>query len=376
MSLIPAESTTALAAVIFGLAWLGFWADRNRYTRTFSGVPFVLTGALLLSNVGIIPMEAPAYGFVGQYLLPAGIPLLLFKANIRTVLTEGAKVLPPFLVACVGISVGSILGYLLFNLGDMGPKVAGTYAGAFIGGVSDFVAVSQAVQMTPTEFTIALGASAPAAIVGLMILVTLPSMKFIQRHFTSVHIDPVNNGRTVAIDDELPRFRLDHIAAALTISLVILAVSGLISAHFGIQQYNLIVVTVVTVILVNLAPGLFAKLEGDFALGMLFMYAFFAMVGAGTDAVTFIHSAPVLFFYCTFMLIVQFIVVLLVAKLLRWDLADVIIGSGAAIVGSAASAGIAMAKGWKSHVTAGIAMGMLGKVIANFIGIAIFRWLS
>jgi len=49
-----------------------------------------LTGALLLSNTGVIPMEAPAYGFVGQYLLPLGIPLLLFKANVRTVLTEGA----------------------------------------------------------------------------------------------------------------------------------------------------------------------------------------------------------------------------------------------------------------------------------------------
>ena len=90
MSLIDAQNTTALAAVIFGLAWLGFWADRNQYTRKFSGVPFVLTGALLLSNTGVIPMEAPAYGFVGQYLLPLGIPLLLFKANVRTVLTEGA----------------------------------------------------------------------------------------------------------------------------------------------------------------------------------------------------------------------------------------------------------------------------------------------
>ena len=70
------------------------------------------------------------------------------------------------------------------------------------------------------------------------------------------------------------------------------------------------------------------------------------------------------------------IVVLIVAKLLRFDLADVIIGSGAAIVGPAAAAGIAIAKGWKSHVTAGIAMGMLGKFIANFIGIAIYKWLS
>jgi uncharacterized membrane protein len=373
---IAADNLIAVGAVIFALAWLGFWADRHPIARKVSGVPWVLTAALLLSNIGVIPMESPVYGFVGQYLLPLGIPMLLYKANIRTVLTEGARVLPPFLVACVGVSVGAILGFFIFDLGPAGAKVAGTYAGGFIGGVSDFVAVSQAVEMTPTEFTVALGASAPASIVGLLILMALPSLKFVRRHIPSKFIDPANEGKEIDLDGELPRFRLDHIAAAITISLTIGAVSHWISTRLGIANYNLIVITVITVVVVNLLPRQFAKLEGDFALGMLFMYAFFAMIGAGTDAVTFIHSAPILFVYCTFMLCVHFVIALLAARLFRFDLADVVIGSGAAIVGPAAAAGIAMAKGWKAHVTPGIAMGMLGKVIANFIGIAIFRWLS
>ena len=373
---IAGDNLVAVGAVIFALAWLGFWADRHPVARKVSGVPWVLTAALILSNTGLIPMESPAYGFVGQYLLPLGIPMLLYKANVRTVLTEGARILPPFLVACVGVSVGAIVGFFVFDLGEAGAKVAGTYAAGFIGGVSDLVAVSQAVEMTPTEFTVALGASAPASIVGLLILMAIPTLEVVRRHIPSKFIDPAREGAQVNMDGELPRFRLDHIAAAITISLTIGAVSQWISARLGIGHYNLIVITVITVIVVNILPRQFAKLEGDFALGMLFMYAFFAMVGAGTDAVTFMHSAPVLFFYCTFMLCVQFVVVLAAARLFRFDLADMVIGSGAAIVGPAAAAGIAMAKGWKAHVTPGIAMGMLGKVIANFIGIMIFRWLS
>jgi len=376
MSIVAADNLIAVGAVVFGLAWLGFWADRHPIARKVSGVPWVLTAALLLSNTGVIPMESPAYGFVGQYLLPLGIPMLLYKANVRTVLTEGARILPPFLVACVGVSLGAIAGFFLFDLGEAGAKVAGTYAGGFIGGVSDFVAVSQAVEMTPTEFTVALGASAPASIVGLLILMALPSIKAVRRHIPSKFIGSDDGGGTVNLDSELPRFRPDHIAAAITISLTIGTVSHWISARLGIANYNLIVITVITVILVNVLPRQFAKLEGDFALGMLFMYAFFAMIGAGTDAVTFIHSAPILFVYCTFMLCVQFAVSLLAARVFKFDLADMIVGAGAAIVGPAAAAGIAMAKGWKQHVTPGIAMGMLGKVIANFIGIAIFRWLS
>jgi len=375
MSLIPADATTALAAVIFGLAWLGFWADHNKYARKVSGVPWVLTVALILSNTRVIPLESPAYGFVSQYLLPLGVPFLLFKANLRTVFTQGGWVLSTFLIASVGVVVGAVSGYFLFDLGDAGAKIAGTYAGAFIGGVVNFVAISQAVQMTPTEFSVSLGASAPASIVGLLILVTLPSIPFIRRHIPSKIIDQADAADVTHEAEELPRFRLDHVSAAIAISLAICAVSNYICTRFGIGTYNLFVVTVITVILANIAPRQFAKLEGDFALGMLCMYAFFAMIGAGTDAVGFVRSAPILFVYCTFMLVVHFIVLLVASKLLKFALAEVIIGSGAAIVGPAASAGIASAKGWKTLLTPAITIGMLGYVIANFVGIAIYQWL-
>jgi uncharacterized membrane protein len=376
VTLISADNTTALAAVIFGLAWLGFWADRNRYTRKFSGVPWVLTIGLLLSNFRVIPHEAPAFGFVGQYLLPLGVPFLLFKANLRNLFTDGRWVLPTFLVASAGVVVGAVSGFFLFDLGPAGAKIAGTYAGAFIGGVVNFVAISQALEMTPTEFSVSLGASAPAAIVGLLILVTLPSMSFVRKHIPSKIIDAAEQPASVEAAEEFPRLRLDHIAAAIALSLAICAASNYICTRFGLGTYNLFVITILTVLLANIAPRQFAKLEGDFALGMLCMYAFFAMIGAGTDALGFITAAPVLFIYCTFMLLVHFAVWLVIAKLVKFDLAEAIIGSGAAIVGPAASAGIASAKGWKTLITPAITIGMFGYVIANFIGIAIAKWLA
>ncbi|MEP7242817.1 MAG: DUF819 family protein [Gammaproteobacteria bacterium] len=374
---IAADNLPALAAVLFGLAWLGFWADRHPIARKISGVPWVLTGGLLLSNIGIIPIESPAYGFVGQYLLPLGIPFLLFKANFRTVFSQGGWVLPAFLIASVGICVGAVLGFFLFDLGPEGAKIAGTYAGAFIGGVTDFVAISQAVNMTPTTFSVSLSASAPAAILGLLALVSLPSIGIVRKWIPSKIIDE-HEAQEVSAEtkEEFPRFRLEHIAAAITISFAICAASAVICKIWNLGTYNLFVITIITVVLANLAPRQFAKLEGDFALGMLCMYVFFAMIGAGTDAVAFMKAAPILFVYCTFMIAVHFVVVLAVARLFKLDLADVIMGSAAAIVGAAAAAGIASAKGWKTLVTPAIAVGMFAKVIANFIGIAIVKWLS
>jgi len=376
MPLIPADNSTVLGAVIFGLAWLGFWIDRKPIASKIPGVPWVIGTGLLLSNTGVIPMEAPAYGFVGQYLLPLGVALLLFKSNLRSIFSQGGWVLPAFLVASAGLCVGAISGFFLFDLGESGAKIAGTYAGAFIGGVVNFVAISQAVEMSPTVFSVALSASAPVSILGLLTLVSLPSIGFIRRHIPSRIIDEADRATATPAADDTPKFRLDHVCAALMTGLLICAASSWISGRLGIETYNLFVITVISVLLSNVAPKYFYDLQGDFSLGMLCMYAFFAMIGAGTDAVGFLRSAPILFVYCAFMIATQFVILLLAARIFRWDLAKVVIGSAAAIVGPAAGAGIATAKGWKTLITPAIAVGVFGYVIANLIGIWIVKLLS
>lgn len=376
MPFIPADNSTVLGAVIFGLAWLGFWIDRKPIASKIPGVPWVIATGLLLSNTHVIPMEAPVYGFVGQYLLPLGIALLMFKSNLRAIFSQGGWVLPAFLMASVGLCIGAITGFFMFDLGAEGAKIAGTYAGAFIGGVVNFVAISQAVEMSPTTFSVALSASAPVSVLGLLALVSLPSIGFIRRNIPSPIIDAAGRANADATEDDAPRFRLDHVCAALAVGLLICAASSWISAWLGIATYNLLVITVITVALSNLVPKFFYGLQGDFALGMLCMYAFFAMIGAGTDAIGFVRSAPILFVYCAFMIATHFVVLLLAARIFKWDLAEVIIGSAAAIVGPAAGAGIATAKGWKTLITPAITIGVFGYVIANFIGLWIVKLLS
>ena len=376
MPFIHADNLTALAAVIFALAWLGFWIDGKPIASKVPGVPWVIGVGLLLSNTGVIPNESPAYGFVGQYLLPLGVSFLLFKANLRSIFTEGGWVLSAFIAASVGLCIGAIAGFYLFDLGDAGAQIAGTYAGAFIGGVVNFVAISQAVGMSPTDFSVALSASAPVSVLGLLMLVSLPSIPFIRRHIRSKIIDEVDQQHVGQVAERLPSLRLDHIAAAIAIGLAICTVSAFICARFDLGTYNLFVITVITVILANVAPRFFGAIEGDFALGMLCMYAFFAMIGAGTDAISFLRSAPILFVYCAFLIGIHFVVLLVCAKIFKWDLAEVIIGSAAAIVGPAAGAGIATAKGWKTLITPAITVGILGYVVANFIGIGIYQLLK
>ena len=159
MSIISEQNIIALGAILFGLAWLGFWIDTQPIGRKTSGVIWVLLGAMLLSNIRVIPFSSPTYDFIGGTLVPLAIPLLLFKADLRKIFRESGPVMVTFAIASTAVVVGAVLGFYLFNLGDIGPKVAGVYTGGYIGGAVNFLAVSQAVEMTPEEFCSAVGDS-------------------------------------------------------------------------------------------------------------------------------------------------------------------------------------------------------------------------
>ena len=120
MAIIEADNITALAAVIFGVAWLGFWVDTKDIGKKISGVVWVLTAGMALSNFHIIPSASPVYDFVGGNLIPLAIPLLLFKANLRRIFSESGKVMLVFIVASMATVIGAVLGFYLMDLGDIG----------------------------------------------------------------------------------------------------------------------------------------------------------------------------------------------------------------------------------------------------------------
>ena len=383
-TLIGAEDYLPLLSVILGIVWFGFWTEKHKVLCKVPGVVWILVLAALLSNIRVLPFESPLYGIIFGYLLPLAVPLLLFKATFTKIFTESGKILPIFLLGSVAVCIGGFIAYGIFDLGPTEPKIMATYVAAWIGGMVNMVALSEMTQMEPSQFSIAVSASAPASILGLTILCMLPSIPFIRKHFPSKIIDEQevsqNTGPSMQADD-VP-FNLSHIVGALAISAIICMCSQLIiksnifPESWNIATYNLFIITMLAIILANVFSKSMGKIEGDFELGMFLMYMFFAAIGATTDAVTFLTEAPVYFAFGMTILLVHIALILLCAKIFKFDLAEVIIGSGANIVGAAPAAGIASSKGWKNLVTPAIATGMLGYAIANFFGLAIYKLLG
>lgn len=372
MPIISADNVFAMGAVLLGLAYLGFWIDNRPIGKKTSGVVWVLVAAMLLSNTGVIPYSSPAYDFVGGYMVSLAIPLLLFKADIRKIFRESGKVIITFAIASVATVIGAVLGFFLLDLGEIGPKVAGVYTGGWIGGAVNFLAVSQVVEMSESEFTSAISASSVVSILALMMLIALPSIRFVTRFLPTAHVDSIPEEEKQALkDSERARVYLRHLTGALALSFGICAVSAALGELIGRSHYTILFVTILTIAIANLFPKVLDQLEGEFELGMIFMYIFFAMVGSSTNATAFVGSAMNLFVYGMLIITIHLVVLLAVARLLKVDLAEAVVASGACLVGPAPTAAIAISQGWRSLITPGIMCGIFGYVIGTFIGVSV-----
>ncbi len=383
MPLISADNIPAMGMVMFGLACLGFWVDTNALGRAVAGAVWVILGASLLSNTGVIGLSSPVYDFVGHSLVPLAIPLLLFKADLRRIFRESGNILILFLVASFATLLGALIGYFMIDLGPEGAKIAGSYAAAWIGGAMNLVAVAEAVDLSKETFAVAISASSPVSVLALLALLTVPTLPWIQRvlpsaiNETAMSLKSENTDTPGRQDDQVhARFRVEHICGAVALSFLICALSRWIAEVLGIPQYSILIITILVVVIVNLKPAFFEAIEGPFETGMILMYLFFAVIGASTDVTVFLDSALHLLFYGAFILGFNIVFMLGVAKVFKLDLAEVIVASGAAIVGPAATAAVATTRGWKELVTPAIMCGVLGYVIANFIGVFLAQTLG
>ena len=371
MSLIPADNVFALGAILFCVAWLAFLIDTRPIGKKTSGVIWALGVSMLLSNTGIIPFSSPTYDFVGGSLVPLAIPLLLLKGDLRRIFRESGGVMIFFCIASMATVAGAVIGFYIMDLGEIGPKVAGVYTGGWIGGAVNVLAVSQAVEMTTQEFSVAISASSVVSMSALMLLIAIPSIGLIKR------MVPTQVGKSAQVlpiepeQDETPTLHLTHISGALALSFIICALAQSIAQWLQLTQYSILFITVLTIAVANAFPGKMAGLKGDFELGMLLMYLFFVAVGAGTDAISFIASAFHLFVYGMLIIIIHLVLVLFAARVMKVGMAEAIVASSAALVGPAVTAAIATSKGWKHLVTPGIMCGVFGYVIGTFIGVTV-----
>jgi uncharacterized membrane protein len=336
----------------------------------------LLAIAMAASNLGIIPYSAPIYGTITGFLVPMAIPLLLMRADFRTIFVESGPMLIAFLVAAGATVAGAFAGVWLVDMGPLEAQVAGTITSSYIGGSLNFVATAEAVGISDSSIYVAgLSADAVGAVIFLILLMLLPSIRFIREAMPSKFIGretpPVVTEGGAAPGSQPAPFRLTQAANGLAISLVVCGLAAVVSKLWDAESLFILVVTVLSLLVANLAKPVIRHVASEFELGTLFMYIFFVAIGAGANLGEVLGAALPIIAFIVVMVLVHLVLLVIAGKFLKLDLAEVLIASNACILGPAPAAALAASKGWQALVAPGILVGMFGYAIATFIGVAL-----
>ncbi|KAL8248033.1 hypothetical protein R6Q59_009249 [Mikania micrantha] len=363
--LISPDDNWGTWTALFVTGAFGLWSERTKIGRMISAALVCILLGLAASNMGIIPHEAIAYSAVMEFLLPLTIPLMLFRADMRDVIKSTGNLLLAFLIGSVATIVGTLVAFLIVPMRSLGQdswKIASALMASYIGGAINYVAVSDALAVSPSVIAAGVAADNVICVIYFMVLFALgsklPAEASTSSKDTAKNLDSRSGNNLTML----------HTATALAVSFTICKCATHIMQMLKIQGGNLTAITAIVVILATLLPKQIGYLApaGE-AIAAISIQVFFAVMGASGSIWNVINVAPSIFLFAFIQVTVHLVVILGLGKLLNLDLRLILLASNANIGGPTTASGMATSKGWSSLVVPGILVGIFGISIATYV---------
>ena len=407
-TLIQPDDTWGLLGVMcVSVALAIFLEQKYRWAARISGSVIALILAMVMANIGILPIQSVLYDdIVWGVIVPMGIPLLLLQCNLKKIWREAGKMLTIFLIGAAGTILGALLAYFALRgaytaTGGQAEDlaaVASMMTGSYIGGSVNFsaMAMQHGLKGTPVAAAATVADNLLMALY-FFVLIAFAGMRFFRSRFAHPHIDEVEKGSAGREDAKTQAaafwsrkdISLKDVAMNIAFAVVVVWVSNLIAGLFSpfavdgvvnsVQEGLLdfvgkflgsqyVWITTISVLFATVCSGTAEKMHGSQEIGTYLIYLFLFVIGVPANIYTVLTEAP-LFLALTFlMVVVNMLFCFAGARLLKFDLEDAIIASNANIGGPTTAAGMAVSQGWSRLVGPAMLVGVLGYVIGNYAG--------
>jgi uncharacterized membrane protein len=361
-------ATPLVAVAMSRRHWLPVW---------LSPVVFCYVIGIVLGNGQIFPLRNDISQHASELSVALALPLLLFGTQLQAMRQSAGKSLLAFaLVALAGLISMAITGFFFYHTLDNGWMVSGMLVGMYTGGTPNMQAIGLALG-ADNELLILVNA-ADIFCGGIYLLLLLSIVPRLTARFL-----PAYQGEKETIDEATTLQSAFSLGAgkALALSLGINAFSlGLAYLLFGNLSNSVFIILSITTLSVaaSLMPPV-RNWPGGFELGELFLLLFCVALGLQADFKALLSNGFDVVVFTAVALSLTIVVNWILAWLFRIDRDTMLIAFTAGIYGPAFIGQVATVIGNKRLIFTGVALGLLGYAVGNYLGIglalALKHWL-
>lgn len=388
-------SPVALVAVLTAIVFKMVWLERFERFRKFGAAAGAILVAMVLSNAGIIPGASPVYDFFTGYGVLAGTVMILLGVDLASIRAAGSTMLIAFGIGAVGSTVGAmVMGFVLHPaLGDETWKLSGQFAATYIGGGVNFAAVAQAFDTSSDLFTAGVAADVIITAFWLVTTLAVPALmrsgraengsglrsRTLERTPEAATSDARASEEPASGDDSghslVQALFSSGSAVSLTDLAAILALT--VGCLWISELLGLLVPAVPAVFWLTTLALLLAQiravrdLTGATVLGNYLILLFLACNGARSVVARIVEVGPEVFYFAAGTVALHGLVIFGLGRVARIDAGTLAVASQANVGGSASAMAIATARGYDSRILPGVAVGILGVALGNYVGLGV-----
>ena len=388
MSMLDGNDPWAMWAAAATSAMAGLAAEKTPVGRSLSGPVCAMLFSAVATNLSLLPAAgSPHIAALQTFAVKAALPLLLFGADLNKIRRETGysqysclplksshicrALLRAFLLGSLATLFSSLLGFSLLlpqfrsEAAAEGWKVVSALTAKNIGGGINFVAVADALSISPATVSLALTVDNLYGLLYFPLVSSLCSPS--QQSNTTTPTISLADDKKISSEAVTSESLLSSISLALAVT----AVAEAMGKWCGVSSQ--VSVTLLTVAMATVLPTpLYPLLGTSELLGKTLLMLFFGSIGnsAGTLA-SLVGNRDILLIlkFGAILYAGHLAFILTIGRLLRLPLPDLLLASNANIGNGATASALAASKGWTDKVKPALLVGTLGNIIGTIVGL-------
>jgi len=312
---------------------------------------------------------------ISQISVCLAIPALLFSSDFKQWIRHSRVTFLSFFLASAAVVISSVFAYFLFRSRiPEASKYAGMLIGVYTGGTPNMTAIGLALDARESDFILLNSADIFFCGIYFVLLISvakkflglfLPPFKFSDDHDT-------NKNKTIDFIKLPLNNRIILVLLSILLSAVIFTIALSISFLIrGKIVTPLVILTLTTLSIFSSFSRRIHSIRGTYETAEYLLLIFAIAIGSQANFSELIERSSLIFAFCGTVVVCSILLHVLFSIIFRIDTDTLIITSTAALFGPAFIGPVANGIRNRQIIISGIAMGLLGYAIGNYLGVAV-----